>query len=94
VRVTTAFNRLLRLPGASVTGVAFGGEGVVVKVRLRRRRSACSACGQLAPIHDRSTRRWRHLDLGANRCHAALCGTGFGRASLCGVALPLGLLLG
>lgn len=69
MRVTTAFNRLLRLPGASVTGVCFGGDGVVVTVRLRRRRSACSACGQLAPIHDRSTRRWRHLDLGAQRCH-------------------------
>ena len=68
MRVTTAFNRLLRLPGASVAGVVFGGEGVVVRVRLRRRRSACSACGQLAPIHDRSTRRWRHLDLGSQRC--------------------------
>lgn len=68
MRVTTAFNRLLRLPGASVTGVAFGGEGVVVSVRLRRRSSACSACGQLAPIHERSTRRWRHLDLGSQRC--------------------------
>ncbi len=68
MRVTTAFNRLLRIPGASVVGVTFGAEGVVVRVRLRRRRSACSACGQLAPVHDRSTRRWRHLDLGAQRC--------------------------
>jgi len=25
-------------------------------------------CGRQAPIHDRSTRRWRHLDLGAQRC--------------------------
>jgi transposase len=68
VRVTTAFNKLLRLPGASITGVTFGGEGVVVRVRLRRRRSACSCCGQIAPVHDRSTRRWRHLDLGAQHC--------------------------
>jgi len=68
VRVTTAFNKLLRLPGASVVGVTFGAEGVVVAVRLRRRRSRCSGCGRKAPIHDRSTRRWRHLDLGAQRC--------------------------
>lgn len=69
MRVTTAFNRMLRLPGASVTGVSFGAEGVVVRVRLRRRRRFCSACGQLvANTHDRRVRRWRHLDLGAQRC--------------------------
>jgi hypothetical protein len=28
VRVTTAFNRLLRLPGASVIDVSFGGDRV------------------------------------------------------------------
>jgi hypothetical protein len=37
VRVTTAFTRLLRLPGASVTDVSFSDEGVVVTVGLRRR---------------------------------------------------------
>ena len=37
VRVTTAFNRMLRLPRASVQDVAFGDEGVVVTVRLRRK---------------------------------------------------------
>ena len=31
MRVTTAFNRILRLPGASVKDVAFGGEGVIVE---------------------------------------------------------------
>jgi hypothetical protein len=36
VRVTTALNRLLRLPGATVIDVSFGGEGVIVTVRLRR----------------------------------------------------------
>jgi hypothetical protein len=41
VRVTTAFKRLLRLPGASVVDVSFGTEGVVVTVRLRRRRRVC-----------------------------------------------------
>ena len=69
MRVSTAFNKLLRLQGASVIGVTFGAEGVVVAVRLRRRRPVCSGCGRKAPIHDRSVRRRRHLDLGAQRCH-------------------------
>jgi transposase len=71
VRVTTAFKRLLRLPGASVVDVSFGAEGIVVTVRLRRRRRVCALCGQTGPqlhIHDRRVKRWRHLDLGANRC--------------------------
>ena len=69
MRVTTAFKRLLRLPGASVIDVSFGGEGVIVTVRLRRRRRVCSRCGQTGgQIHDRRVKRWRHLDLGANRC--------------------------
>jgi transposase len=60
---------MLRLPGASVIDVSFGAEGVIVTVRLRRRRRACSACGQLdASIHGRRIKRWRHLDLGASRC--------------------------
>jgi transposase len=69
VRVTTAFNRLLRLPGASVIDVSFGGEGVIVTVRLRRRRRVCSSCGQVGGrIHARRVKRWRHLDLGSTRC--------------------------
>jgi len=71
VRVTTAFNRLLRLPGAAVIDVSFGTEGVIVTVRLRRRRRVCGCCGQTGrqlEIHDRRLKRWRHLDLGANRC--------------------------
>jgi transposase len=70
VRVSTAFNRLLRLPGASVADVSFTGDGVVVTVRLRRRRRVCGRCGQTGAleIHDRRIKRWRHLDLGASRC--------------------------
>jgi transposase len=71
VRVSTAFKRLLRLSGASVVDVGFGAEGVIVTVRLRRRRRVCSQCGQTGrqlAIHDRRVKRWRHLDLGASRC--------------------------
>ncbi len=70
MRVCTAFNRLLRLPGASVVDVGFGAEGVIVTVRLRRRRRVCGCCGQTGrlEIHDRRRKRWRHLDLGASGC--------------------------
>ena len=71
MRVTTAFKRLLRLPGASVVDVSFASEGVIVAVRLVRRRRVCSVCGQTGrhlQIHDRRVKRWRHLDLGSTRC--------------------------
>lgn len=72
MRVTTALNRLLALPGASITGVRLTGEGVTVRVRLRRRRIACSVCGQAyRGMHDRELRRWRHLDLAGHRCFIA-----------------------
>ena len=71
MRVTTAFNRLLRLGGASVIDVSFAVQGVIVTVRLRRRRRVCSGCGQTGrhlQIHEHRVKRWRHLDLGASRC--------------------------
>jgi hypothetical protein len=46
MRVSTAFNRLLRLPRSSVSDVSFGADRVIVTVRLRRRRRVCSRCGQ------------------------------------------------
>ena len=68
--MSTAFNRMLSLPGASVQDVAFDSEGVIVTVRLRRRRRrVCSGCGAVGlEIKDRRVKRWRHLDLGASRC--------------------------
>lgn len=71
MRVSTAFNRLLRLQGAWVRGVSFTAEGVVVEIALRRRRPICSECGQRGArlgVHERRRTRWRHLDLGAQRC--------------------------
>ncbi len=68
MRVSTAFNTMLQLPGASVTNVTFG-EAVEVTVRLRRRRMFCGSCERrVHRHHDRRTYAWRHLDLGAMRC--------------------------
>jgi transposase len=67
VRVTTAFNRLLALPGVSVTDVSFGTETVAVDVALRRRRLQCPEC-EFSTTARYDTRpvssSWRHLDLG------------------------------
>ena len=69
MRVTTAFNRMLRLPRASVQDVAFGGEAVIVTVALRRKRTVCSGCGARGlPIKEHRAKSWRHLDLGGLRC--------------------------
>lgn len=66
MRVTTAFNRMLAIPGAWVASVAFTNDGVVVGLRRRRRQHRC-VCGAVAPGYDHSRRRWRHLDLAACR---------------------------
>lgn len=67
MRVTTAFNRLLALPGTTVTDVSFGAAEVVVQVALRARRLACPHCAfttraryDLRPVAS----RWRHADFG------------------------------
>lgn len=68
MRVTTAFNKMLAIAGASVRSVTFAPEGIVVGLRRRRAKHRCP-CGQKTwAIYDRSVRRWRHLDLGATKC--------------------------
>ena len=67
MRVTTAFNKLLALEGASVTAVTFAAEGVVVGVRRRRQRPVCPCGWKGRAVYDRSVRRWRHLDLGGSK---------------------------
>src|SRR5712692_5964860 len=71
MRVSTAFNRLLQVPGASVQTVRFEREGLVVSLRRRARRLVCPRCGCLgrAGYDRRERRRWRHLDLGSTRCY-------------------------
>jgi transposase len=67
VRVTTAFNRLLSLPGARVTEVCFEDARLVVDVALLRRRLQCpectfstAACYDTRPVFS----TWRHTDMG------------------------------
>ena len=69
MRVTTAFNRMLGLPGAWVKDVAFGEQGMIVVVALRRERPVCAGCGARGlQVKDYRVRRWRHLDVGGMRC--------------------------
>jgi transposase len=67
MRVTTAFNRLLKLDGVNVTHVEIGTDTVTVEVRLRRRKLVCPVCGYTTkgrydtrPVAS----SWRHLRLG------------------------------
>src|ERR1700722_16367372 len=68
MRVTTAFNKMLGICGASVAEVTFGPDGVVVGLRRRRAKHRCPCGSKTWAIYDRSVRRWRHLDLGAAKC--------------------------
>ena len=76
MRVTTAFNRLLDLPGVSVRKVSFEPGCVVVSVALRRRRLECPKCSY-STAHRESVQHhdsvWRHLDLGAWRLEIHAC---------------------
>ena len=70
VRVTTAFNRLLKLDGVNVTDVVIGAETVVVSVALKRRRLVCPECDYTtAARYDTRPKpsRWRHLALGTSK---------------------------
>jgi transposase len=78
MRVTSAFSRLLCLPGVSVRSVSFEPDRVVlVTVALRARRLRCPQCSYCT--RHRESRQhhdsvWRHLDLGVWRLevHARL----------------------
>jgi len=70
VRVTTAFKRLMDLPGVTVTDVGFEAARGVVTVKLRSGRLCCPECGYTTrsrydaqPVAS----TWRHLDLGCWR---------------------------
>jgi transposase len=70
MRVTTAFNHLLRLPGVNVIAVEFTEAAVVVPVSLRQRRLGCPECTYTtrARYDSRPVQSiWRHLDLCAWR---------------------------
>jgi transposase len=70
VRVTTAFKRLLDLPGVTVSDVAFVPGKAVVTVKLRGRKLRCPEC-EFSTKARYDTRpvasAWRHLDLGSWR---------------------------
>jgi transposase len=69
VRATTAFNKMLAIPGANVAGVTFTPTGIVVSLRRRTRRLRCPCGWSTRAVYDRTTRRWRHLGLGAARLY-------------------------
>ncbi len=75
MRVSTAFNKMLGIVGASVATVTFLPEGAVVGLRRRRGKHRCPCGWKTWSTYDRSIRRWRHLDMGSTRCflEAEIC---------------------
>ena len=67
MRVSTAFNKMLGIEGASVAGVTFAPEGVVVSLRRRRCKLVCPCGWKTWASYDRRRRRWRHVDLGGTK---------------------------
>ena len=83
VRVTTAFNKMLSIPGATVASVEFTPDGVLVGLRRRKGRPRCPCGWRGSGAYDTSVRRWRHLDMGSSkllleaqirRLHCRRCG--------------------
>ena len=77
MRVTSAFCRLLDLPGVWVRSVSFEPDRVRVSVALRRRRLHCPKCSYSTRYRENMQHHdsvWRHLDLGRWRLevHARL----------------------
>jgi transposase len=67
MRITSAFSRLLDLPGVWVRSVCFEPDRVVVVVALRRRLLHCPKCSYSTPSRENEQNHdswWRHLDLG------------------------------
>ena len=64
MRVTTAFNKMLDLQGASVASVTFSLDGLVLGLGRRPARPVCPCGKRGSGVYDRSLRRWRHLDWG------------------------------
>ena len=59
MRVSTAFARMLALPGANVVSVSFAAEGIVVGICNRRRRLRCPCGYSTRSRYDAARRRWR-----------------------------------
>jgi len=67
MRVATAFNRMLAIPGTTVSSAGSTPAGLVVGPRRRLTRLACPCGCSSRAACDRAVRRWRHLDPGARR---------------------------
>ena len=67
MRATTAFNKMLAVPGAHVVAVTFTPSAIVVDLRRRSHRLLCPCGWSTRAVYDRSQRHWRGLDLGAAR---------------------------
>lgn len=65
MRVSSLFNTILDVPGASVRTVSLcGDDELVIELQRRRKTLVCPCGARSRRRHDSSRRRWRHLDFG------------------------------
>lgn len=67
MRVTTVFNRVLKLASTRVVAVGVEGDTLVIRIAPRRRRLLCPCGVTSTAVYDRRVRRWRHLDVAGAR---------------------------
>ena len=68
MRDTSLFRILIALQDTIVTGFEFDQTAVIVDVRPTWRTARCGDCRRKAPVYDKRSRLWRHLDLGGIMC--------------------------
>jgi hypothetical protein len=56
VRATTAFNKMLAIPGAHVAAVTFNPDAIVVDLARRSKRLRCPCGWSTRAVYDRSRR--------------------------------------
>lgn len=65
MRVSSLFNTIVDVPGASVCTVSLSGDDeLVIELRRQRKTLVCPCGARSRRRHDSSRRRWRHLDFG------------------------------
>lgn len=68
MRDTSLLRVLIALQDTIVTGFEFDQTAVLVDVRPTWRTARCGDCRRKAPVYDKRSRLWRHLDLGGIMC--------------------------
>lgn len=72
MRATSILTKLLAIEHTIVIGFELTEDGIVLRVKSRKKLPRCGGCWrECRTVHDRRRRRWRHLDLMGVECWLA-----------------------